>query len=301
MSERQQQNTRLDDLARRLEATGDYKVLRRLVPRPPIPMSADYSGKIGIIIDFETTGLDAAKDEIIEVAMVRFRYSVDGEITGVVGVFQSFNEPSGSIPAEVIELTGITDETVSGHKIDAAALESFVSDADIVIAHNADFDRKFAERSWPLFEHMHWACSQTQIDWQKNGFGGAKLSYLLADAGYFHGAHRAIDDCHAVLQILESSFSATSTTAFASLLDRARRKTSRVWAQNSPFDLKDVLKRRGYRWSDGSDGRLKSWYIDVDEAKRDHELSYLKTEIYQRNVDILCREITALNRFSNRA
>jgi DNA polymerase-3 subunit epsilon len=85
------------------------------------------------------------------------------------------------------------------------------------------------------------------------------------------------------------------------LLDRARRKTSRVWAQNSPFDLKDALKRRGYRWSDGSDGRLKSWYIDVDESNRDSELSYLKIEIYQRDIELLCREITALDRFSNRA
>ncbi|MET3365539.1 hypothetical protein ABH972_008083 [Bradyrhizobium ottawaense] len=25
-----------------------------------------------------------------------------------------------------------------------------------------------------------------------------------------------------------------------------------LWAEQSPFDLKDVLKRRGYRWSDGS-------------------------------------------------
>jgi DNA polymerase-3 subunit epsilon len=297
----QHQSNVNEDLARRLEATGNYKILRRLVPRLPTATPADYSGRIGIIIDFETTGVDAAKDEIIEVAMAKFRYSDAGEITGVAGVFQSFNEPSGPIPAEVIELTGITDEMVSGYKIDSAALEAFVSDANIIIAHNAVFDRKFAERSWPLFEQKHWACSQTQIDWQKHGFGGAKLGYLLADAGYFHGAHRAIDDCHAVLQILACSLPATSTTAFASLLDRARRKTSRVWAQNSPFDLKDALKRRGYRWSDGSDGRLKSWYIDFDESNRDSELSYLKIEIYQRDIELLCREITALDRFSNRA
>jgi DNA polymerase-3 subunit epsilon len=297
----QNNNTETEDLIRRLEATGDYKVLRRLVPRQPAATSADYVGKTGVIVDFETTGVDATKDEIIEVAMVKFYYSDNGEITGLAGTFQSFNEPSAPIPAEITELTGITDEMVAGHKIDAAALESFVADANIVIAHNASFDRKFAERSWPLFEKTHWACSQTQIDWQKNGFGGAKLGYLLADAGYFHGAHRAIDDCHAVLRMLECSLPATSATAFASLLDRARRKTCRVWAQNSPFDLKDVLKRRGYRWSDGSDGRLKSWYIDVNETCRDSEITYLKTEIYQRETEILCREITALDLFSNRA
>jgi hypothetical protein len=52
------QTEETEDLARRLEATGDYRILRRLVPRAPTPTPAGYSGKIGIVLDFETTGLD---------------------------------------------------------------------------------------------------------------------------------------------------------------------------------------------------------------------------------------------------
>jgi DNA polymerase-3 subunit epsilon len=290
-----------ESLARRLEATGNFKVLRRLVPRTPTPAPDGYTGKIGIILDFETTGLDPTKDEIIEVAMVKFRYAETDQITGVSGVFQSYNEPSISIPALVTDLTGITNELVAGHRIDNAALAAFVVDADIIIAHNASFDRKFAERLSPIFEHTHWACTQTQIDWRKHGFGGAKLGYLLADIGYFHNAHRAIDDCHALLEILAHSPPTMARTMFAELIDCARRTRVRVWAQGSPFELKDALKARGYRWNDGTDGRPKSWFIDVDEDKRDAELSYLKKEIYQRDVDIECRAMTALDRFSNRA
>jgi DNA polymerase III subunit epsilon len=289
-------------LARQLDATGDFRVLRRLVPRVPTPTPAGYDGKFGVIIDFETTGLDPTRDEIIEVAAVKFRYSNSDEISGVAGVFQSFNEPSKPIPAEIVELTEITDMMVAGHRIDAAAIEKFVSDdVKICISHNANFDRKWAESRWPIFEHMNWGCSMSDIDWKKtSGFGGAKLDYLLAGAGFFHGAHRAIDDCQAVLEILDRPLPGQSATAFAKLLDHARRKTIRVWAQGAPFELKDVLKRRGYRWSDGSDGRPRSWYTDVDEDKRDAELKFLRQEIYQRDVDILCREITALDRFSNR-
>lgn len=296
-----QNQNKAEDLARRLEATGDYRVLRRLVPRLPTPTPAGYSGKIGVVIDFETTGLDATRDEIIEVAAVRFRYSDRDEITGVSYTFQSFNEPSTPIPAEVTELTGITDTMVAGHKIDATALERFVSDANIVIAHNSDFDRKFAERSWAFFEQKHWGCSMSEIDWQKLGFGGAKLTYLLADAGFFHGAHRAIDDCQAVVELLARPLPGKSTTAFAMLADHARRTTFRIWAENAPYALKDILKRRRYRWNDGTDGRPRAWHIDVDDDKRDAELVYLKKEIYQREVDINCREITAQERFSNRA
>jgi DNA polymerase-3 subunit epsilon len=295
-----QNQNKAEDLARRLEATGDYRALRRLVPRLPTPTPAGYSGKIGVVIDFETTGLDATRDEIIEVAGVKFRYSDRDEITGVSDTFQSFNERSAPIPAEVTELTGITDAMVAGHKIDATALERFVSDANIVIAHNADFDRKFAERSWAFFEHKHWACSASGVDWKELGFGGAKLAYLLMDTGFFHGAHRAIGDCQATLELLARPLPATSTTAFAVLVDRARRKTFRIWAENAPYSLKDTLKRRRYRWNDGTDGRPLAWHIDVDDDKRDAELVYLKKEIYQREVDINCREITAQERFSSR-
>ena len=290
-----------ESLARRLEATGDFKILRRLVPRTPTPAPSGYTGKIGVIVDFETTGLDPAKEEVIEAGLVKFRFSETDEITGVSDVFQSYNEPSIPIPALVTNLTGITNEMVAGHRIDIATLEAFVADADIIIAHNASFDRKFAERLSPTFENMHWACTQTEIDWRKHGFGGAKLGYLLADIGYFHNAHRAIDDCHALVEILARPLPATARTMFAELIDCARRTTVRVWAQGSPFDLKGALKARGYRWNDGTDGRPKSWFIDVDENMRNAELTYLKKEIYQREVDIECRSLTALDRFSVRS
>lgn len=290
-----------ENLARRLEATGNYKILRRLVPRSLTPSSAGYTGKVGIILDFETTGLDPVKDEIIEAAMVKFRYSETDEITGVSDVFQAYNEPSVPIPALVTDLTGTTNEMVAGHRIDIVALEAFVADANLIIAHNAGFDRKFAERLMPIFEHKPWACTQTEIDWRSHGFGGAKLGYLLADIGYFHNAHRAIDDCHALVELLAHPIPAVARPVFAELIGCARRTTARIWAQSSPFELKAALKARGYRWNDGSDGRPKSWFIDVTEESRDAELSYLKKEIYQREIDIECRSLTALDRFSNRA
>jgi hypothetical protein len=46
--------------------------------------------------------------------------------------------------------------------------------------------------------------------------------------------------------------------------------------------------------------RPKSWHIDVDEDALDHEMHFLRKEIYQCEADIHCSEITALNRFSNR-
>ena len=219
---------------------------------------------------------------------------------GVRDTFSAFNEPSEPIPPEITALTGITDDMVAGHRIDEVAVTAFVDDAVIVVAHNSGFDRKFAERYWPVFEAKAWACSATELDWRKHGFEGAKLGYLLNGAGYFHQAHRAVDDCHALLEILDFVLPTTGAPALALLLETARRKTVRVWAEQSPFDLKDSLKRRGYRWSDGSDGRPRSWYIDVCDTALDDEIAFLRTEIYLRDVEPRLQTLTAFTRFSSR-
>ncbi len=283
-------------MAQTLEATGNYRILRRLVPRTV--ESAIAGHRIGLIVDFETTGLDTSSDEVIEIAAVKFSYA-DDRIISIVGKLQAFQQPSAPIPPAITALTGITDAMVEGQKIDGALVEQFVSDVQITIAHHADFDRKIAERFWPTFAHRHWACSATGIDWKGHGFGGARLPYLLAEFGLFHDAHRALDDCHATLEVLARNLPGTSTSCLAALLDRARRPQHRLWAVDAPFALKDVLKRRGYRWNDGGDGRPKSWYVDVDDA--DAELAYLRREIYQReDMDIVAREISSLDRFSGR-
>jgi DNA polymerase-3 subunit epsilon len=283
-----QDTSDLAAMAEALSRSADFRVLRRLVPRPVRPMAPGPEVRTAILLDTETTGLDHRKDEIIELGMVKFDYLPDGRIVGVRDVFSAFNEPSGSVPVEVTVLTGITDEMVVGHRIDRGAVDAFVDGAVIAIAHNAGFDRKFAERYWPIFERMAWGCSMTEVDWRAHGFAGSQLGCLLNGAGFFHQAHRAVDDCHALLEILDFKLSATGAPALALLLETARKPTVRVWAEQSPFELKDSLKRRGYRWNDGSDGRPKSWFIDVDETALDDEIAFLRTEIYARDIGPAC-------------
>ncbi|HVV41957.1 MAG TPA: 3'-5' exonuclease [Nitrobacter sp.] len=287
-------------MADALSMSPDYRVLRRLVPRALSKPAIGLETRSAILLDTETTGLDPRKDEIIELGMVKFDYLTDGRITGVRDVISALNEPSVPISAEITALTGITDEMVAGQRIEEAAVNAFVDDAVIVIAHNSGFDRKFSERYWPIFEQKPWACSTTELDWRSHGFDGAKLGYLLNGAGFFHNAHRAVDDCHALLEILDFTLPTTGAPALALLLEAARKPTVRVWAEQSPFELKDLLKRRGYRWSDGSDGRPRSWYIDLSEASVDDEIAFLKAEIYQRDVELRMQTLTAFTRFSSR-
>jgi len=113
----------IEALAARLEATGDYRVLRRLqvpggnfIPMPHM--------KRAVFLDVETTGLDPNVDEIIELAMVPFWYEDSGRIAGM-GIGRSeLRQPQKPIPAEVARLTGITPDMVAGKTIDFMAVSS---------------------------------------------------------------------------------------------------------------------------------------------------------------------------------
>ena len=82
----------LHAMAQLLVASGQYKVLRRLEPRPSLTPPAGVSVKTALFLDVETTGLDPMKDEVIELAMVPFTYGPDGRIYEVKEAFQRFWE-----------------------------------------------------------------------------------------------------------------------------------------------------------------------------------------------------------------
>jgi DNA polymerase-3 subunit epsilon len=290
----------LEAMAEALEQSGDYKVLRRLGPRPTRTAPDGVRTRTGLVVDTETTGLDPARDEIIELAMTPFTYGSDGEIYEVGESFQRLRQPSGPIPPEVTAITGIDDAMVEGQVIDAQDVATFAGPAALVIAHNAAFDRKFLERYSEVFNTKPWACSMSEVDWAAEGFEGTKLAYLAAGAGFFYERHRATHDCLATIELLARRLPVSGETGLSKLLARARAPSWRIWAENSPYDLKDVLKARGYRWNGEGSGAPRSWFIDVPMDARAAEEAFLREEVYQGDIDLLVRRIDAYDRFSDR-
>lgn len=91
------------------------------------------------VLDFETTGLDPARDRVIEMAAIR---CYGGEI---VSQFSTLVRYDGALSPKVTELTGITeDELKNGMDEDTAfrILNRVIGDS-IIVAHNAMFDLGF--------------------------------------------------------------------------------------------------------------------------------------------------------------
>ncbi len=138
-----------------------------------------------------------------------------------------------------------------------------------------------------------------EVDWRDEGIETTKLAYLAMEFGFFYERHRAVNDCLAAIEILGQSLPKSGKTVLANLLENARKPTWRIWAENSPFESKDILKARGYRWNPDAEKQPRGWYIEVTEAEVENEERFLKSEIYHRDLALKSVRLNAYTRYSD--
>lgn len=164
-------------------------------------VSADALDKDFVVFDFETTGLESTKDEIIEIGAVKIS---KGKI---VSTFSTFIKPSVPIPAEITELTNITEEMVA----DAPAINYVLPDfykycyGCGLVAHNIAFDYGFLNA---IAKKMQYNFDNPQYDTMnlaRNKLKGLKNYKLGTICEYLGvslvGAHRAVNDCLATAKV----------------------------------------------------------------------------------------------------
>jgi len=177
--------------------------MSRLEPQTEYHPPDDTSTLAAAVVDVETTGTNPDSDEIIELGICLFEYDRHcGRIYKVLGSWEWFEDPAVSIPAEITKITGITDAMVAGHRIDDSAVNNLLSRVVLVIAHHADFDRRFLEKRLSTFAAKHWACSRADVDWKAEGIRSSALEFVAYSLGFFHDGHRAASDCRATVHTL---------------------------------------------------------------------------------------------------
>ncbi len=287
--------------ARLIETSSDYRLLRRVPAVKDWPLPPP-SGELrqAIFLDTETTGLED-EDEVIELALLPFEYERDTGVITAVHVdraIAALRQPSTLITPESSAIHGITNEDVAGKSIDAAQLATLLDDAQLLIAHNAAFDRPMVEKLWPAFEAKHWACSLADVDWKAEGLGSAKLDYLLMRQGWFFDDHRALADALAALFLLTLPLPRSGRPALAAMLENARRPLRAVRAEDTAFEQRAALKARGYKWDEGAATRPKAWWKLTHDPQT--EIDWLHADIYGDERDVRVVNMPATRRYSSR-
>ena len=277
----------------------NYRVTRPFVPRDIYSESNSPANLLkAAIVDVETTGISHTNDKIIELGIVIVEYCKEtGQAYRVLETYNELEDPGMPIPKDSTKVHGITDDMVKGKRIFDEVVAKMLEEVNLVVAHNAGFDRMFIEARLPFFKEKAWACSYAQVPWKNAGFNAFNLEFLAYKFGFHFSGHRAAMDCHALLEILQSEWPTSEGKVFKSLLDMAYTQDLKISALNTPFESKDKLKSRGYSWDAGR----KTWYTTVTEVDLESEANWLCQEVYDGRSFRLEQEIIdAYNRFSNR-
>ena len=258
--------------------------------------------RTALVLDTETTGLDWRRDSIIEIGLRAIQYvRSTGEIVRVIDAYDALQDPGVPLPAKVQQLTGLTDRDLAGQSIDVARVSALIASAQLIIAHNAAFDRPFIDAFLASRGPRHeatkspaWACSIVQIDWESHGLPGTKLEMLCALHGFYSTAHRAGADADALVRLLSLRNRESGTTYLQQLLEFARAPWILVSADGSPIETKDLLKERRYTWS----VTRRVWQRIIRGDQRTDEEAWLAATIYGGRSFASFREIRPTERFA---
>jgi predicted DnaQ family exonuclease/DinG family helicase len=150
-------------------------------------------------LDLETTGLDPARDRVIEIGAVAF---TPGHVTSTL---EQLVDPGRAVPDTVLRLTGIKQEELRGAASPDVALRQL---ADFLqgrqpVGHGARLDVEFLEAAG-LWDTAHEILDTLDIARiLLPGAGSHSLPLLSTEMGFTQPRpHRALDDADATRQLL---------------------------------------------------------------------------------------------------
>ena len=266
---------RREHLARKLERCDDYRVLRKVPERySNMPATGEPpEGFCVALVDLETTSLNPDDGDIIELALMMVWLSRDGGVLGHFGPLSWLEDPGVPISPEITMVTGLAAQHLVGHEIPDPSVEGMLSRADLLVAHNAKFEIAWLEKRYPNLCGKAWSCSMADIDWLKAGCDGRAQQHLLSQHGWFSNAHRAGDDVWSLFILLQEKrrgWERKRRTHFQRLLEAANRVTTLVKARGAPYNKKEILRARGYRW----DAESRVWQKELDHVDVAHEQAW---------------------------
>ena len=152
--------------------------------------------KAVLLLDTETTGLTAS-DRVVEVGAVL--WSVEHRTT-IASYSTLVDGPSNAAR----HINGIPPEALGEGADESSVWErlgGWLERADALVAHQAEFDRRFTPAGWD--QSKPWICSMNDIEWPQATSSKSLVAILLQHGLGVSHAHRALTDCQHIARLLE--------------------------------------------------------------------------------------------------
>lgn len=190
-----------------------------------------------VALDFETTGLDARSDEILQVALV--------DAAGGTLMNEYCRPEHHTDWGAAQKINGIGWEQVKDclpFRARLAQLLALLTEADGIIAYNDEFERGFLAAAGVDVHRLRWAPDPMKTFAEQTG--GTRRS-LSAAAGFFDirfAAHDALEDTRATMQLYHEL---EGETLLRKLLDRGTPTLAGDWVAFDEADALQLLKVLG--------------------------------------------------------
>ncbi len=205
-------------------------------------MAPNFSPEMLLILDTETTGLDPQKDKCLEVGAILFHVhsrSVLAQQSFLLPVSSNAAEPINRIPASVTRLKQPWEEGLIFFK-------KLIEVAEVLVAHNAAFDRKWFGKS-PLPDvSQPWLCTMEDISWPASRQLKARPSVRDLALAYeipVWSAHRALTDCVYIAEVFRRCDDLE--TLIAQGLEPRKLMRAKV-----SFEQRHLAKKAGFTWNE---------------------------------------------------
>ena len=204
------------------------------------------------ILDTETTGVDSAKDRIVEVAVVLWSVEHGCVLTAWSDLIAADGNPAehvNRIPGAALKARGRSLAYVM--ELTAA----YCGQADAIVAHNGSFDRGFLTAAG-YTSALPWICTLEDVEWPRPSSSQALIAIALAhDVGIVQ-AHRALADCMMIARLFERVTELGHSPK--AMLERGLRP-KRLYEALVSFADKDLAKAASFRWKEYQPGQKNKW------------------------------------------
>ena len=216
-----------------------------VVPMALVPASSAVPQRL-LILDTETTGLDPDRHHCIEVGAVLFDVPHRAVLSQV-----SFLLPCARNEAEAVNgIAAAISQLPQPWQSGLACFEAMLESAELVVAHNAAFDRQwFGLGPLPPI-HKPWLCSMEDLRWPAERQLRATPS--VRDLALAYGvpvwaAHRALTDCIYLAQVFERC------GELEQLLEQGL-EPRRLYRARVSYEERHRAREAGFRWNDPVSG-----------------------------------------------
>jgi DNA polymerase-3 subunit epsilon len=239
------------------------------------------------IVDTETTGMSAARGQIIEIGILRVE---NGE---VVRTLKTLVNPGRLLSHTIAGITGITDQELEGAPYfeDIADEVYGLLEGAILVAHNARFDYSFIKSEFARLERRYAAKTLCTVKLSRTMFPEQpyhNLDAVMEAHGLMCGArHRAYEDAEVLWQFLSAVEKSHGEEFLTAHIDRALKRHT-LPANISPELIKGIPNTPGVYIFYNAEGDV--LYVGKSIKMRSRVLSHFGGDINSGKELRMCQE-----------